>query len=738
MAGERVVSLKDVRLGVKTKLFGMIIGTAAIALIAACLTFVVYDRNSYSAAKESTLTVLTDAVANAAFGPVAFQDPESAKYVLRTIASEDSALAAAIYLEDGKQLVEWAKEGHHTGLSDQFKGVQAGDGKELTLARAIEKDGKKVGHIVTVFSKRDVELRTKNFLKLAAQVLVGAILLATLVVVALHRTFTGPVLRLSEAAARVQHEERFDIRVAPSSNDEFGVLTSAFNSMLAAVEHRDAELSAHREGLERTVKERTADLDRKNQAMRLVLDTVDQGLVTLDLSGNMEQERSAQFDRWFGSDPEANHFAKAVEQEVSGFFDRFDIAYEQLADGFMPQDVALGQLPQLMVSSEGRSFEIQYRPIEHEGQLNRVLAIITDVTDQLARQQAEREQKQVIAMFEHIAKDRAGFIEFVTDVDEMVKRVVDGKWVDRADALRLLHTIKGNSALFDLMTVSECCHDIESACFESEALPSDDHRRILAETWGKVAQSARELLGDVSSSLVVDLYDYEEILAATRADDPTSRLTRMVERLCYEAVGPKFARFETQTRRLARRLGVDNLEFESDARGVRLPEGWGWLWSLVPHLLRNAVDHGLGERKAESTPPRITLRAEADEDRLLLTIADNGRGLDWDQLRKMAKEKGLPHATKNDLVRVLFKDEVTTKASATDVSGRGVGLSAVAIEVKRRGGRIEVASEKGRGTTFTISIPFKNSPVLTDRASIQARSQLPLQVGQTSIRAANG
>ena len=91
------------------------------------------------------------------------------------------------------------------------------------------------------------------------------------------------------------------MRAQRVSHDELGQLTEAFNSMLSMIQARDAELNTHREELEQRVRERTRDLDQRNQEMRTVLDNVDQGLLTVDREGRIGGQHSAALATWFGT-----------------------------------------------------------------------------------------------------------------------------------------------------------------------------------------------------------------------------------------------------------------------------------------------------------------------------------------------------------------------------------------------------------------------------------------------------
>jgi two-component system chemotaxis sensor kinase CheA len=90
---------------------------------------------------------------------------------------------------------------------------------------------------------------------------------------------------------------------------------------------------------------------------------------------------------------------------------------------------------------------------------------------------------------------------------------------------------------------------------------------------------------------------------------------------------------------------------------------------------------------------------------LVVEVADNGHGIAWERVRSKAKEQGLPHATREDLVNALFSDGLSTKDEVSDTSGRGVGMGSVKAACQALHGQIEVISREGEGTTFRFNFP---------------------------------
>jgi chemosensory pili system protein ChpA (sensor histidine kinase/response regulator) len=135
----------------------------------------------------------------------------------------------------------------------------------------------------------------------------------------------------------------------------------------------------------------------------------------------------------------------------------------------------------------------------------------------------------------------------------------------------------------------------------------------------------------------------------------------------------------------------------------------------LEHMLRNALGHGLESPQArlaagkpESGRIAIALRQEGNE--IALVVSDDGAGLDLDKLHKKAIEKGVltrdQQASEAELMQLIFVSGLSTAEKLTQLSGRGVGMDVVRNEIASIGGRVEIATTRGRGTTFTVYLPL--------------------------------
>jgi two-component system chemotaxis sensor kinase CheA len=247
--------------------------------------------------------------------------------------------------------------------------------------------------------------------------------------------------------------------------------------------------------------------------------------------------------------------------------------------------------------------------------------------------------------------------------------------------------------------------------------------------------------------------------AVSQLDLLVGDLQNAVMKTRMQPIGRLFQKYPRLARDLARQLGKDVelvLEGEETEIDKTMIED---LNDPLVHLVRNAVDHGVDspeERLAAGKSPKSVIRLSAQQvgDHIIIEIADDGRGIRPDVIRRKALEKGLIDAeAANSLderqsLNLIFLPGFSTKDQISDVSGRGVGMDVVKTNILKLNGRIDIKSTVGQGSTFTITLPLTLAilPVLIVRLGTQpfavplsmVREIIPIQpqeVQQVSGRA---
>jgi two-component system chemotaxis sensor kinase CheA len=461
-------------------------------------------------------------------------------------------------------------------------------------------------------------------------------------------------------------------------------------------------------GLEKIVLRRTQELNSRNRDLRLILDNVSQGFLTADTSGALAPEHSRIIETWLGPVSPGMRIWEYLGTTAPELRREIEDVWQNLGDGILAVDAVLDALPKRM-EHQGRQLQLDYKPIESTSSF---LVVVSDITAQLDRQRFESEQRELIHLFQGIAKDRAGFLEFFAVAQTLVRTLSEPSGaLTLEETYRAVHTLKGNAALFGVSSVASVCHDIEGQLRYSGALEASARSRLLT-AWERAAAQISGFLGPQRPPrIMIDEDEHLEVLAALRAGVNRVQVAQMIESWKDEPAAQRLNRIADQARALADRMGKGLIDVSVDAGRLRLPRAqWSEFWGSFVHVVRNAVDHGLegrGERVARGKHEQAQLRLKLERvaDQVRLTISDDGRGLDWDAVRRAATALGLPTETRAQLEEALFFDGLTTSTAATAMSGRGIGMGATRAACQRMGGTIHIRSEPGRGTEVEFRFP---------------------------------
>ncbi|MBD9438835.1 chemotaxis protein CheA [Pseudomonas sp. PDM04] len=205
--------------------------------------------------------------------------------------------------------------------------------------------------------------------------------------------------------------------------------------------------------------------------------------------------------------------------------------------------------------------------------------------------------------------------------------------------------------------------------------------------------------------------------AVSNLDVVTADLQTAVMKTRMQPIKKVFGRFPRLVRDLARQLKKEiNLELVGEETDLdkNLVEA---LADPLVHLVRNAVDHGIEspeEREAsgKSRGGKVILAAEQEGDHILLSISDDGKGMDPNVLRAIAVKRGVmdkdaaDRLSDTECYNLIFAPGFSTKTEISDVSGRGVGMDVVKTKISQLNGSINIYSTKGQGSKIVIKVPL--------------------------------
>ncbi len=490
------------------------------------------------------------------------------------------------------------------------------------------------------------------------------------------------------------------------------------------IERLDLELLANRREMQRLV----VELRDRGREMRSILDSVDQGLVVIGSDGQMSSTRSAAVERMLGKIPAHASLVDSFARWDPNRAEWLDLGLESLRDGLVPTELVLEQLPKRTRGSEERALSARYIPLDDT--LDQILVVLSDVSAELEREREHAKHEQLLNLLDHLVRDRSTTMDFVTEASRIVQSLQTDH-TDREAVMRSLHTLKGNAAAFGLDELVATSHEIESELVSSNRALSPHELDEITCAWWEIEHALKRIGARQRDTVEVDRDDYDRLLARLADTNACKQMVNSFRYAAMESIGSKLEQLAHTANGLAAKLGKPSpncIVIHNDIRVV--PGVWVAFFSSLVHVVRNAMSHGI-----ESTAARVradkaeagtmTLAARLSAGTLIVEVGDDGAGIDWERIRQLAIERGLSATTRADLIDCVFSDGVSTETEATEISGRGVGMSAVKEACDATGGQISIDSKPGIGTTFQFVFD-----VLDSKGTIRALSRQQVEIGK--------
>jgi two-component system chemotaxis sensor kinase CheA len=641
---------------------------------------------------------------------VAFDDTETAREVFDALRLDREVVGVALYDRDGQLLASAGDSRAAPEGASASSAMLRRDRERMTVvAPVIPKEGGR-GTVVVELSVAALTTARAEMLETGAAVAAGGLVLGLLGAWIIGRSLRRRLSRLSEAAAAISRGNLFDKPIEDTTRDEVGRLGEAFDGMrvrLADMVTQAARQAAEeQERLDELVRARTAELDERNHGMRFLLDHLGEGVVSVDAQGRLGEEHSRAVVDWFGPPTPGDHLWRYLgDLDIAS---ALEIGWGAITDGFLPLELALDQLPKRVVHG-GRIYEMVVSPVQKgDGAVDRFIVFFSDVTAAAVEARAVAGQRDLATALAGLAKDRSGFLAQMEEADHLVQQITSAEQLT-PELKRALHTLKGNAAILGFESLAERCHHMETFVSETDEVPPVADRLAAREAWLAVWQPVEALRADRDATVVVERADLSSLRRAIEAGQSKAKLLERVRAFTFEPAGKRLERLAEWVKRAASRYGKPEPRVEIDDGGLRFDEEtWEPFWSACVHLVRNAVAHGIelpSERESRAKPSagRLTLRCAVVRDRLVVTFADDGRGVDWARVRDSARERGLPASTHDDLVEALFHQGLSTRREADELSGRGEGLGAVREAVRALGGVVAIETERGARTEVSAT-----------------------------------
>lgn len=478
------------------------------------------------------------------------------------------------------------------------------------------------------------------------------------------------------------------------------------------------------------------ELEELNITINAMLDGFGQGLLFFNSHGICSPVYSKACVSLLETDPANKHIAeilKVPEAEQQNIDDWLKMVFS--GNVAMSFDELAEIAPAFYPHSTGIFIKLEYRQLfDANGKLKNILLIVTDATKErdAAIRLHENESKALRTL--RIARNRNYFLRFISQFREifMESDFMDDDCVnfDLEQFKRDVHTMKGLSGTFHLDKLANILNDIEQDLNNISTLKEVQDLLLsyyykLNENFNSSIQLAKEVLGSdfESAGNTVNIQtkkilgfaqEIKQKLEAGITPDEISLM--LLQELIAVPIREMFANFDMQLQELADRAGkmVNNCLFLGENFVVLSEKYEGFTSSLV-HVARNIIDHAIDEpemRKQFGKLPKgyITIHTEKVGDKFNVTITDDGNGIDTDVIRSKLEEKidtaTLASMSDEEIIQHIFDDNLSSRDELSELSGRGVGMSAVKAEVEKLGGSVMVKSTVGKGTSLHITLPL--------------------------------
>jgi PAS domain S-box-containing protein len=251
-------------LSISTKLQAIVMVTCGAALVVAAVLFTLYDRATFLREKTQDLIASAKMIGSNSTAALSSHDTRLARELLNALEAKQHVVNACIYDSDGTIFAKYSRNPTHVDfppLPSAPEGGTAIVGGHMVLFQEIVLQGDPIGTIYIEADLGEMNDRLVRFVMIDFIVLMGSLAVVFVLSHRLQRVISEPIRELAETAATFSAHENFSMRATKRSSDEIGVLVDQFNSMLDRLQQRDVSLQQARDGLEKSVAERTSYLN---------------------------------------------------------------------------------------------------------------------------------------------------------------------------------------------------------------------------------------------------------------------------------------------------------------------------------------------------------------------------------------------------------------------------------------------------------------------------------------------
>jgi signal transduction histidine kinase len=594
----------------------------------------------------------------------------------------------------------------HTDLYEDHEGIWVS-----AMAPIKNKDGKVIAVMeVDYEAKAEVYAAKKEVLIAIGFPALIAFICAVGLGIYLGKSLAKPVISLSSAAQQVAAGD-LNVKVEIITADEIGSLSAIFNSMTSELKTSREQLEDYAKNLEEKVRQRTAEVVASKKKIQNILDNIEQGVVTFSDNFTLDDEFSAFVTRFYNIPKEevagrpyydflfpkakiTSNNSNLMVESIKAIIGEDELAWS-LNNDHLPHELVIE------ISGNEKIIGVDWTPmLNAEGIIDRLMVVIKDLTQQRSLElQLEKErregQQMVSGIIEMMKHPKQKIISFLNDTQ---KRIIAAdaniNYTMNINQLFIdLHTIKGAARVLSLNSLTNSTHEAEEPVQKLRTDPSNEEYPTIIKQKFKILQG--------------DFNRFHETFNKIYGSE-----NQEVEKISFLTL------LSQQMDGIKKRLNESRMQFTcidfEDSVVEWQEEHLQKLSSVFIHALNNSVDHGyILPVSRGQTIKDLEIRVSAkkiDNKMVILSIEDSGGGLNVEQIKEKAIEKGLYKEGMNseEIIDLLFMDGFSTAEITTETSGRGVGLSAIRKFIKDLGGETVIQNRLDKkGSKLSVTLPMR-------------------------------
>ncbi|NRA63154.1 MAG: Hpt domain-containing protein [Pseudobacteriovorax sp.] len=492
-------------------------------------------------------------------------------------------------------------------------------------------------------------------------------------------------------------------------------------------------------GLNHELKQHLQDLDQKvieqTFEIKTILESLNQAVIVFDEQGNKIGEDSPYTKGIFGQ--QKNH--------IRDFFTDSDLTNDQKSQiesvinmsigsnriGFESCALSLPQRILLKRGNEDRVLEITWQPIVNEkDETIKILVSFRDITQFERMQQDSLLQRTEVAVLMELLATPLSYLhtnfKVIESSAEAIRSCCRSEDPEIMFTLqRDLHTLKGNARVLGLKRLADASHDLEQIiATENIKTPSNvrNHFKKLDAELNFYKNVIREKVAHPTHETIsIDKDTGLEILKTLSQANTCSK--ELIDKLSFQLINRIDAILKAEIHDLPSLSSVSGKlppTIEFIGKETPIPEFLNpTIIKVFSHLFRNSIAHGIeaaDQRTAHDKPPagHISIHIKKFTDSISLHYSDDGAGLDINKIRSKIELENNTAIDTKEIVRNILRPSFSTSEEVTDISGRGIGMSAIVSYVEELGGRFEIVFDEKFDKNppeflpvkFKISLPY--------------------------------